>query len=322
MGITNFRNGIFAIPNTGGGGIIPGPTGEVLFVDYATGNDGNDGKSWSRALKTLSQAHTNVTTNTNSIIYVNGNSAVVETAMVTISKNRLTIIGVNGMPGYMGQGARISCTLAATATNIATLLNTGVRNTFIGLKIENANTVAEGLYSLVEAGEFSRYYRCSVYKSSDLAETGAAEVAMNGDTPLFEECTFGSTANETGGVRANVLLTGGIVSGKKCRDAHFKNCIFLSKADDTDHVDVYGANATDVERMLLMENCVFMNNILSSGTPAHAVGFGAAQTQGTVLLKDCTAVDHTVMAQIDMGIYVDGGTVSEGSTGIAVAEVT
>ena len=56
-----------------------------------------------------------------------------------------------------------------------------------------------------------------------------------------------------------------------------------------------------------MKDCLFINNILSAATPAHAVGFGAAQTQGSVILKNCTSVDHTVMKQASRTIYVDGG---------------
>jgi len=304
-----------------GGALGSSPFGKAYFVDYEKGSDTNAGTSVGKAVKTLSQAISLVTTNNNDVIYIDGNSAVVETAMVTLSKNRVTIVGCNGVPGHYGQGARISGTHTATATNIGTFKNTGVRNTFVGLKFENASTVAEGLYCVVEAGEFARYFNCSIYKSSDLAETGAAELLLNGDSAMFYNCCIGSSANETGGVRANILLTA-TISGKKCRDCYFEGCLILSKADDTDHVDVYGANATDVERMLMFKDCTFLNNQLSSGTPAHAVGFGAAQTQGSVFLKDCSAVDHTVMAQIDMGTWVDGGTVSEGSTGIAVQEVT
>ena len=34
---------------------------------------------------------------------------------------------------------------------------------------------------------------------------------------------------------------------------------------------VYGANATDVERMFLMKNCTFFNNPLAAGTPSQIV---------------------------------------------------
>jgi hypothetical protein len=71
--------------------------------------------------------------------------------------------------------------------------------------------------------------------------------------------------------------------------------------------------------MLLVKDSVFLSNTLGAATPAHAVGFGSAQTQGTVLLKNCTSVDHTVMAQASVGIYVDGAVPTFATTGVSKA---
>lgn len=291
--------------------------GDIYYVDYRNGSDTNDGETWGTAFRTYSRAIAAVTSNNNDVILIDGDSEVVETAMVNITKNRVHTIGMNGALGHYGQGSKISCTLDAGATNIATIQNTGIRNTFTGIKVINANTVAEGLYAFAEGGEFTRFLNCEFYKSTDLDDAGASEFLHNGDSAMFYDCTFGSSANETGNIRANVLVTA-TLSGKKCRDTYFENCIFLSKADDTDKVMVYGANATDVERMFLMKGCTFFNNPLSAGTPAHAVGFAAAQTEGAVILKNCTSVDCTVMAEAAVGIYVDGAVPTFGTAGVSV----
>jgi hypothetical protein len=293
--------------------------GNRYYVDYRNGDDNtNNGLSWDSPFKTYSKAVATVTSNNNDHIYIDGDSTVVETAMVTLSKNRVHTYGFNGSLGHYGQGVKIKVGVTTAATDIATFKNTGVRNTFTGIKFINENTVAEGLYCVAEGGEFTRYRSCEFYKSTDLDDAGASEFLHNGDSTMFYDCTFGSSANETGNIRANVLVTA-TLSGKKCRDTYFENCIFLAKADDTDKVMVYGANATDVERMFLMKGCTFFNNPLGSGTPAHAVGFGAAQTEGAVILKDCTSVDCTVMAQAAVGIYVDGAVPTFASSGVSVA---
>ena len=304
----------------GGAPLLGIPFGNAYFVDYRNGADTNGGKRRNNAFKTLSAAITAVTTNNNDVIFIDGDSTVVETAMVTLSKNRVHIVGVNGALGHYGQGAKVEVGVTAVATDICTFKNTGVRNTITGVKFMNSNTVAEGLYSVVEAGEFTRYNNCEFYKSTDLDETGAAELVLNGDSAMFYNCTIGSSANIVADniIRANMLLTQGIVAGKICRDCYLENCLFLSKAGGTEHVDVYGANADDVERMLVLNSCIFMNNTLSAATPAHAVGFGAAQTDGTVLLKNCTSVDHTVMAEAAVGIYVDGAVPTFATSGVAV----
>jgi len=298
---------------------LTGP-GDIWYVDYRNGNDSNGGQSWRDAFKTYGKAISSATDNNNDIILIDGDSTVVEAAMVSITKNRLHTIGINGMLGHYGQGVKISCALSTGATNIATVQNTGVRNTFMGIKFMNSNTVNEGLYAFAEGGEFTRFFNCEFYKETDLDETAAADLLHNGDSAMFYDCSFGSTANIVADnkIRPNVKVTA-TLAGKKCRDSYFENCLFLSKAGGTEFVNVYGANATDVERMLLMKDCTFINNILSAATPAHAVGFGAAQTEGVVILKNCTSVDHTVMAQAAVGIYVDGAVPTFATTGVSVA---
>lgn len=318
MSLTNFPNGItsFGIPQLGGG--IPVALGDTYFVDYRNGDDTLfDGKSPAHSFKTLSAAYAAATSNNDDLIIIDGDSTVAETAMITWAKNRITVVGTNGGKMY-GQAAKISIGITTAATDIALLKVTGVRNNFIGIKFISDNTVAEGLYTIAEGGEYTAYANCEFYKSTDLDDAGASEFLHNGDSTQFFNCTFGSSANETGNIRANVLLTA-TLAGKKCRDTYFENCLFLAKADDTDKVMVYGANATDVERMLLMKNCTFMNNALGAGTPAHAVGFGAAQTQGTVLLQDCASVDCTVMAEAAVGIYVAGSVPTFATSGVSVA---
>lgn len=293
--------------------------GDAYFVDYRNGDDDHNGKTRNKALKTLSAAISLCSSNNNDVIFIDGDSTVVESAMVELTKNRVHIVGCNGPLGHYGAGAKVSCALAEGATNIATFKNTGVRNTFTGVKFINANTVAEGLYSVVEAGEYARYFGCEFYKSTDLDETAAAELLHNGDSAMFYNCTIGSTANIVADnkIRPCVLLTA-TISGKKCRDSYFENCLLLRKAGGTEAQFVYGANATDVERMLMFNRCTFLNNPLSAATPAHAVGFGAAQTQGAVFLKDCSSVDCTVMAESGVGIYVDGAVPTFATTGVAV----
>jgi hypothetical protein len=294
--------------------------GNAYFVDYRNGADTNNGLTRDKAFKTLSAAIDAATTNNNDVIFIDGDSTVVETAMVSLTKNRVHIVGCNGPLGHYGAGAKVSCTLSTGATNIATFQNTGVRNNITGVKFMNSNTVAQGLYSVAEGGEFTRYFNCEFYKDSDLDETAAAELLHNGDSAMFYNCTFGSSANiiADNKIRPNVLLSA-TLSGKKCRDSYFENCLFLSKAGGTEHVAVYGANATDVERMLMFNGCTFLNNPLSAATPAHAVGFGNAQTEGAVFLKNCSSVDHTVMAQAAVGIYVDGAVPTFATTGVSKA---
>jgi hypothetical protein len=327
MSLTNWPNGIFATPNIGGG-IMTGPKCEVLFVDYATGSDGNDGKSWDTALKTLSQAHSNVTTNSNSVIYVNGNSAVVETAMINFTKSRVHVVGVNGPynPGGYGCGARVQIGVTTDTDDIALIANTGVRNTFTNIKFISANTLAQALYCVAEGGEYTRYYGCEFYKSTHLtaAASGnlAAEVLCNGDSAQFYDCWFGDLVNSRGTagscVRANVSFDREQLTGKVARDVTFRNCRFNVKAADSGVAHCYITAATDIERSLVFDNCQFWNAHLAAADPGEAILIAAAQTEGKILLINPSTIDCTAHASASTGAYLTGGSAPvDTTTGIA-----
>lgn len=281
----------------------------------------NDPEGRVRVFTTLSAAYNEAVDGAYDVIALSANSAHAVTSMVTVSKNRIHFIGLD-FRGGIGMGARTRVTMGVTtaATDIAIIKNTGIGNTFTGIKFDSSNTVDESLYAVAEAGEYTVYDRCEFYKSSDLNETAAAEVLNNGDLVQWLNCVFGSSANiiADNKIRPNMLLTE-TITGKKCRDNVISGCLFLVKAAGTEAVRIYGANATDVERMLLVKDSIFLSNTLGAATPAHAVGFGAAQTEGTVLLKNCTSVDHTLMAQAAVGIYVDGAVPTFATTGVSVA---
>jgi len=270
---------------------------------------------------TVAEANGKVVSGRGDVVALHYNVTHTLTEMLSITKNRVHFVGWDGRGGFgMGARSRVSLGVTEAATDIATMQNTGVGNTFTGIKFMNSNTVTEGIYAVAEGGEYSVYARCEFYKDTDLDVTGAAEVLNNGDSAQWLNCTFGSSANIVADncIRPNMLVTA-VLAGKKCRDNIIDNCVFLRKAGGTEAVAIYGANATDVERLFLVKESVFFNNPLSAATPAHAVGFGAAQTEGAVLLKNCSSVDHTVMAQASVGIYVDGAVPTFATTGVSVA---
>lgn len=295
--------------------------GNAWYVDPTNGSDSDTGETPDHAFASISAAVSAATTNNHDVIFLSAYAAHAQTSMLTITKNRLHFVGCDLRTG-IGLGARTRITMgdSTVAADIALMQNTGVGNTFTNIKFDSSSTVAASLYCVAEGGEYTIYNRCEFYKSTDLDETAAAEVLNNGDSVQWLNCVFGSTANIIADnmIRPNMLLTRETITGKVCRDNFIDNCLFLSKAGGTEAVRIYGANATDVERMFIVQNSIFLNNILSAATPAHAVGFGAAQTQGTVILKNCTSIDHTVMKQASMAIYVDGAVPTHNTTGVSV----
>lgn len=324
-GLTNFPNGIssFGIPVMGGGG-IPATPGNVLFVDYGNGDDGRSVKSNSaqRAFKTIAKAYDLARTNKDDIIALVGSSSHALTEMLTVSKNRVHFIGMDGTDGrYYGQNAKVSLGVTTAATDIGTILNTGVRNSFTNIKFTNTNTVTEGIYCFVEGGEYAVIKNCEIYKETDLDQTTASELVMNGDSAQVIGCTIGSLANAHSGdiIRANVRLTAGIAgSGKVARDVLFQDCHFWKKASHVNNRYFYAANATDVERMLLIRNSVFFAQKLSTAVPAQCVAAAAEQTQGYILIDNCSSIGNTKLSTTT-GIYITGAVPTYATSGIAVA---
>jgi hypothetical protein len=321
MSLTNFPNGIssFGVPVLGGG--FPATTGKVFFVDYTNGSDGNSGKSPTKAFKTVAKAYESTTTNKDDVIALIGSASHVLTEMLTVSKSRVHFVGLDPTGRYYGQNAKLSLGVTTAATDIGTILNTGIRNSFTNIKFTNANTVTEGIYCFVEGGEYTVINGCEIYKETDLDQTGAAELVMNGDSCQVLNSTIGSLANAISGtiIRANVLMTKGIAGeGKVSRDVIFDNCLFWKKAGHVNNRFIYGANADDAERMLLIRNSVFFSQKLSTAVPAQCVAFAAEQTAGYVLIDNCSSIGNTKLSTTT-GIYITGAVPTYATSGIAVA---
>lgn len=311
---------VMGVPTVGMSG-IPVTYGNVYFVDYDSGNDGNVGTRMDKAFKTLAYAYSKVVSNRNDVLVLSANATHVLSSMLDISKNRVHFIGLDTGGRMYGQRARISLGVTGIAANIASIQNTGVGNTFRNVKVSNSDTVAQSLYTFAEGGEYSLFENVELYKSSQLSADTAAELLLNGDSAQFRNCTIGSLVDIVADnkIRPCIKLARETITGKVARDCSFQHCFFWRKTAGVEATHVYAAGATDVERLLLMEDCVFVNAKLSSAVIANAVGAGAAQTEGIILLKDCASVNCTVMAQAGVGIYVAGAVPTFATTGVAKA---
>lgn len=289
-------------------GSLPMGLTKVWFVDYGNGSDGVSTKDNSsvKPFKTISKAMSAVTTNKNEGIALMGSSTHVLTEMLTVSKNRVHMFGYDPGGRKYGQNAKVSLGSTTAATDIATMKNTGVRNSFRNIKFINENDVAEGIYCVVEAGEYAVYDFCEIYKSTDLDVTGAAELVMNGDSAIVSNCTIGSNANALSGavIRPCVMLTKGLGgSGKVARDVTFVGCEFWRWAANTANAFVWATTATDVERKMEFRDCLFNVTTKSTATPAVAVGGAAALTDGEILLTGNTAENGCTALATQTGIF-------------------
>lgn len=274
-----------------------------------------------KVYNTVADGYNAMVSNRNDILKIASHGGHTMTAMLNITKNRCHFRSMDVQMGrHYGARTRLTMGVTTAATDIAVVKNTGVGNTFKGLKFDSSNTKAESLYAFAEGGEYSYFENCEFYKSTDLNVTGAAELLMNGDSDKFKDCTFGSNVNAISGaiIRPCVLLTRETITGKVCRDSMFEGCLFWRKCGNVANRFVYGANANDVERMLLFDNCIFFNTKLAGATPAQNVALGASQTQGYVLLKNCTSVGAATAMSTTTGVFIDSSVPAAATSGISV----
>ena len=293
------------IPMIGG---FPMGLTKTFFVDYGNGSDSHSVKTngVNRPFKTIEYAESKLTTNKNEGIALMGSSTHALTEMLTFDKNRCHIFGYDPGGRTYGQNAKVSLGITIAATDIGTVKNTGVRNSFGNVKFINENTVAEGIYCFVDGGEYMVMDRCEVYKSTDLDVTGAAEMVMNGDSAMISNCTIGSTANAIAGaiVRPCVMLTKGLAgAGKVARDVTFVNTQFWRWAANAANAFVWSTTATDVERKMEFKDCLFDATKKSTGTPAVAIGGAAAFTAGEIILTGNTAENGCTALATQTGIF-------------------
>ncbi len=271
---------------------------------------------------TVELAYAAMTTNRNDVCYVSANTTHTVAAMVTVSKSRVHFIGLAaGDKRLYGQRTRISMGVTSAATDLGTVLNTGVGNSFRNIKFMNSNTVTEGIYCFLDGGEYAYWENCEFYKETDLDQTGAAEFVWNGDSAQMVRCTIGSLANAIAGssiIRPCILLTAGIAgAGKVCRDGYMEDCLLWRQTIATTNAFIWAANAADVERQLLLKGCGFICSKASTNIPAVCIDLDATLTVGHIILDPTCYASNVTKIATATGVIVTGAAVNSGA-GIGV----
>jgi len=282
--------------DNGGNVISNGFYGNIFFVDYTNGQDTNDGRSPSAAFKTIAAAYAACVTNHNDMVVLLGQASHVLTAMLNITKSRITFVGVGPARAY-GQVAKITMGVTTDTADVFMVKNTGIRNSFHNIKFSNGNTLTQNVAAVGEGGEYSVYEDCEFYDSTKLTSDTHAELVLNGDSAQFTNCTFGSLADAVSGdkVRPAVLLTAATVAtGKVSRDVLFDGCRFWKQAGGTTTAMVKGG-AADVERVMEFHDCQFVANVLGS-QPAVAIAVATLTVGQIILTGDTCSFECTKIA--------------------------
>ena len=303
MPLTNFPYGLssMGMPLTGGG--LPATRGKYIYVDADYGSDANDGTSWDTPYKTVAQGYSAARTNMDDVIVLSTNAVHTLTAMLDVSKNRVHFVGdVYGR--VYGQRARLYMGITTASTDVFMVKNTGVGNTFSGIKFWSDNTSAYTVATVGEGGEYACYRNCEFYNSTLLNSNTRAELVLNGDSAQFYNCTFGSLADLVVGnvVRPAVLMTAGTVgAGLVSRDILIDGCKFWKKAGGVNTSFIKIAATADLERGMEIKDCTFIASVLGA-VPATAIT-SATLTNGYVMLTGSTVAMNCTATGTATGIF-------------------
>ena len=259
----------------------------------------NDGRV--RFFTSLASAYDATESNNNDVILLDGNSSHQLTSMLTVSKSRLHFVGMDWLLGIKrryGQSSKINYADGIATADPFMIKNTGVRNSFRGIKFTNNNTDAQVVATVGEGGEYAYYENCEFYNSTNLDSDTVAEMVLGADSPTFKNCTFGSLADAVSGnkVRPAILVDGSVVGTvNTSRDVLFDGCRFWKQAGGTTTAMVSIVADGDIERGMEFHDCQFLANVLGA-VPAVAIASPTLTNARVILTGDTCASECTKIA--------------------------
>ena len=275
-----------------------------------------------RVFTTFEAAYAMVTSNADDVILLAGYGTHTLSAMVSMSKSRVHVIGLDLTNNRLNsQPAKLSIA-TAVATDVATIYNTGTRNTFKNIKFIQSGTDVASLYAFVDAGEGTYMENCDVEHNTILSTANVASILFAGDTCTYVNCQFGnSTVYRTGNPSQAMLV--GKYGSAYARYSYFKDCKFVSYSSQTASRCVGTTGATHVIGWLEFDNCSFINAKLGDGATAGgamAVAVVSALSSGYIYLKHCASFNAVLIASTHASVLNAGpASAATAGGGLAVA---
>jgi hypothetical protein len=339
MGTTNLDwLEVSGVPTFGMGGWPPF-TGNWYFVNPAAGSDGNPGTPES-PLATLYQAHNLMTAGQNDVAVLVGDGSTTGTARLSTAlaqtidpaatagtlawtKNACHLLAMTA-PTIVGQRARIAPPTTYTQStfgsgNFVTVSAQGCY--FAGFSLFNGfSTGGNSQICWTDTGGRNFYSNITFGGAGDAASaqsTSSRSLLLSGTTGenTFVGCEFGLDTVARTVANATLEFAGGTPRNT------FLNCNFVFQTSASTPLGIIVSAAAGIDRWQKFDRCTFINNVQSTSTTMSGLATLAASAGGLLLMKDCTLVGITEFgtdATSRGQIYIDGGTVTAGTAGIAV----
>jgi hypothetical protein len=338
--MTTVADGLFqygGVP-VGTSGLPFPPTGKAFFVDPANGSDGNSGRSPSQAFATIYKGHAACTTGKNDVVFLVGDGGTTATARLSLANAVAVDSAATTGTLTWSKSATHLIGITAPSTNrrarLATPTGTYTQATFNALPLITvsgsgcymSNFSVFSQFSTGANGEIALNVTGSRNSFNDVDLLGpASTVAIQGTSTRTVKIT-GAENTFTGGqigvdtvtrTVANSLLEFASATARNT----FNGVNFVFQGSSAAILGIIGTGSGCMDRWQLFRNCTFINNVQSTSTTMDALATLPASAGGLLLFKECTLVGITEFgtdATSRGQIYVDGGTVTAGTSGIAV----
>lgn len=279
--------------------------GKTYFVDPTIGSDGNKGTTTKKPFASIAKAYDSVTSNNNDLIVLSANAShAVAAGGLTVAKNRVNFVSADLSGRVVQQGAKVVNSSSDTAAFV--LKNTGVRNSFSGIKFIQQSTNAAALTTVQDGGEGTLWDRSSfVFGVVDnLDQTDAYEFLAGSDSATYRNCLFGTETLLTSAART-VFAIDQVTTSQEFKSNILDNCIFLISSSSATATLIKVIANTDVLFTNLWRNAIFMASLDTAGGIAltNAVASATSLTKGTLNFYlpasfNCTNFCSGVTAQV------------------------
>ncbi len=248
---------------------------------------------------TFAEANAAVTSNRNDIIFLGGHTSH-SNALVTVAKNRVHVVGLDGGGRKNSQGSKMVTPATSVAATTAVISNTGTRNTYRNIKFTQNGTNAAQTSAFIDTGEGTYVINCS-FEVNSILSTVTQALLFKGDTCHYEKCQIGnSTVYHTAADQAPLVIK------TPARYSYFIDCTIIQYSSQSTASCIDVPDADGIIGWIKFENVSLMNANLGDGTTAGGAMAEAVTSvcESGYLYFDnrCTSYRATIFAELDASI--------------------
>lgn len=303
-------------------GALPLTTGSIFVVMGSSDTDRDriqelfpvDSYGEVRYFTSVAAAYSAMKSNRNDIMILAGSGTHEMDTMLTVSKSRVHIWGLDYLISGRVTGQRTKIQLS-TAGNLvaveATIKNTGTGNSFKGLKVMNSGTDAASVAAMIDQGEATYMDRVAVMKFTDLDQATVADFICRADSYTYRECEFGFDTLVQSAARPTFWFKND--GATRAKNGRIIDPLFVCSSSEATKSFIKIENTSSLAFQTIIKNPIFSNALVSSASAAalnDAVTSASGLVEGNILIVNPASNTTEFCSTVTDQIKVVGPAVS------------